>query len=452
MASHAKLALLALTIAAAFAGTPGWAADPGLDGIRTMLREGKAAQAYALLEPQEFERAGDVEFDTLLGVAALDGGKPDKATLAFERVLAVQPNAAGVRLDMARAYFALGDYPRARQELETVAQNNPPPAARLVIDKYLNAIAERERAKRTVITGYLEGFAGYDDNITSVVGDFTSAVLATYNLPGFQPTGNAVKRSSALAGAAGGVDINHQIDETWSVSGSADLRHRAVLKASNYSSNQLDLRAGLTYAAGQNIVRGGLTLQGYRQRTDVPSADRNAVGLNAEWRHIYGPSDQTSVFAVLTRQRFPDISVNNMNSVAFGAGWLHLFDGARKPLLYLTAVGGQDNARESLANGADNGKRFVLGRVYGQIGLSETAEVFASLGLLYRKDSSAYARSSIVANGNDHVRDVTLGWNWRPAPEWTVRPQVTYSENRSNVALSEYKRTEATVSVRYDFR
>ncbi len=404
-----------------------------------------------MLEPQEFERAGDIEFDTVLGIAALDGGLPDKATLAFERVLALDPNAAGVRLDMARAYFALGDFPRARQELSQVAASNPPPAARTIIDQYLNAIAERERKKRTSVAGYVEGAGGHDDNITSVVGDFTNAVLLTYNLPGFQPTGNAIKRDSAIAGIAGGIEILHQASDALTLFGNIDLRHRAVIDANNYSSEQVDVRTGASYATGANTLRAGLTLQEYRQRTDVPTADRRAVGLNLEWRRAFGPSDQVSVVAAATRQRFPDIAVNDVDTLAAGVGWLHLFDHARKPLLYASVLGGHDDAQHLLANGADNSRRFASMRLYGQLALGDTSDLFLSVGLLHRDDRSGYARSTNIEYGDDRTTDVTLGWNWRPAPRWTVRPQVMHAQNRSNVALSEYQRTEATVTVRYDW-
>lgn len=450
MVLRTKTRILSMLLASVLAGGNAWATEAEMEQVRTMLRNGKAADAYTLLEPQEFARAGEVEFDTLIGVAALDSGKPDKATLAFERVLAVDPNAAGVRLDMARAYFALGDYPRAQQELDIVAEHNPPPAARLVIEKYRRAIEERERAKRTVVSAYVEGFAGHDNNITSVVGDFTNAVLTTYNLPGFLPTGNAVKRSSGILGTAAGVEITHQASEAVSLSAAAEVRHREVLSAHNYTSDQIDLRAGASYTQGANLYRGGVTLQGFRQPTDVPTADRNAIGINAEWRRSFGPSDQASLIGLVARQRFPDIAVNNVNTLAIGAGWLHQFDGARKPLLYASLLSGRDNAQNQLANGANNDKRFVSGRLYGQLAVSETSDLFASLGMLYRSDRAAFARSANTAYGNDHTTDVTLGWNWRVAPDWTVRPQVTYIENRSNVALSEYHRAEAMVTVRYD--
>ncbi len=449
MALRIKMKLMSMCVAAVLAGGA-WAADPELERVHTMLRDGKAADAYALLEPKEFAQAGNVDFDTLFGIAALDAGKPDRATLAFERVLALNPNAAGVRLDLARAYFALGDFPRARLELDAVAENNPPPAAKLAIEKYRRAIEDLERVKRTEVNAYVEGFAGYDNNITSVVSDFTNAVLATYSLPGFQPTGNSIKRDSSILGMAAGVELTHRVSDAVALNAAADVRHRGVLSAHNYDSDQLDLRAGVSYAQGANLYRGGVTMQGYRQRTEVPTADRNAFGLNAEWRHAFGPSDLASIFGVLTRQRFPDIAVNDVNTVALGGGWLHQFGGAQKPLLYASLLGGQDNAQNPLANGADNSRRFINSRLYGQLALGDAADLFASLGLLYRKDRSAFARSSNVAFGHDRTTDVTLGSNWRFAKNWTLRPQVTYIENRSNVALSEYRRTEFMVTVRYD--
>ena len=98
------------------------------------------------------------------------------------------------------------------------------------------------------------------------------------------------------------------------------------------------MRAGASYTQGANLYRGGVTLQGFRQPTDVPTADRNAIGINAEWRRSFGPSDQASLIGLVARQRFPDIAVNNVNTLAIGAGWLHQFDGARKPLLYASLL------------------------------------------------------------------------------------------------------------------
>jgi len=445
--------LLALGICLWAAANAALAADPDLARAEALIKEGKAAEAYLLLEPFEFEQSGNVKFDNLLGVAALDSGKPDKATIAFERVLAVDPNSAGTRLDMARAYFALGDYAGAKKELQTVSELNPPPAAKAVIEKYLVAIDEKERQKRTAITGYVEGAFGRDNNITSVVGDFTRAVLTTYNLPGFQPTGSAIKRASNIMATAGGMEVNHKIDDALALYAGADGRYRGVVSADNYTSEQLDARGGLMYTRNANVFRGGLSYQDYRQRTDTVgmTANRNSIGLSTEWRRTLGANDQTGLFGVYTQQRFQDVPTNDIDSYMLGGNWLHVFEGEVKPMLYSSLFTGRDDARNKLANGADVGKRNIGARFYVQVPAHENVDVFSSIGYLERFDRAEYARAVAVQYGKDRITDVTLGLNWRPAKDWTVRPQITQSANRSNVALSEYNRTEAIVTVRYDF-
>lgn len=449
---------LGMLLCGLWSGNAAMAAQLDLAAAKNLIDSGHAAQAYFLLAPFEFELAGNQDFDNLLGIAALDGGQADKATLAFERVLAVNPDSAGARLDMARAYFALGDHARARQELMIVSELSPPPAARLVIEKYRAAIDAQQQKKRTVVSAYLEGSVGHDDNITSVVDSFTSAILATYNLAGFQPTGSAIRRESAILAGTAGIELNHQLDERLSLYAGADLRYRDVLDADNYSSQQLDVRGGASYSRDADMVRAGLTFQQFDQRTDLPTADRNSFGLNAEWRHTFGASDQGSLFAAATRQRFPDIASNDIDSVMIGGGWLHLFNGTLKPLIYASLYTGQDDAQNMflLSNGAhtNNSRRFFGTRLYGQLSANENLDWFASIGLLRRDDRSMNARTppgSPVPYGDDSMTDYTLGLSWRPHKDWTVRPQLTYSANHSNVAISEYTRTEASVTVRYDF-
>lgn len=240
------------------------------------------------------------------------------------------------------------------------------------------------------LSGYAEDSAAYDNNITQVVGDFTNAVLASYNLPGFQPAGNALLRSPAIAGGATGFKFD--------------------------------------------------------QRSS------NAPALNVEWRRAFGARDQGSLYGLAARQRAPDTALNeSTDSLIAGAGWLHQFEGAGRPLLYGSLLTGQDSANSLLLNGADNGKRYTGGRVYSQLSLAEKLDLFCTFGLMRSTDRARYARSTAIDYGSDHLADLTIGVNWRPVQNWTVRPQATYSENRSNIASSEYRRSEATVTLRYDF-
>lgn len=51
-------------------------ADQITDQARELLNSHQAGSAYTLLAPLADERAGDPDFDYLLGIAALDSGQP----------------------------------------------------------------------------------------------------------------------------------------------------------------------------------------------------------------------------------------------------------------------------------------------------------------------------------------------------------------------------------------
>src|SRR5258708_12393226 len=103
-------------------------ADALTDRAKRLLEQKQPKQAYDLLLPQEGARAGDPEFDYLLGVAALDSGNLERAVFALERVLAVQPNNHLARAEIARAYLDMGERDAARQQFETQRRHPLPQA------------------------------------------------------------------------------------------------------------------------------------------------------------------------------------------------------------------------------------------------------------------------------------------------------------------------------------
>src|SRR3989338_8021532 len=204
------------------------AREKPLRDAEALMKAGRPAEAYNLLLPLEFDRSGEVRFDYLIGIAALDSGKPDKATLAFERVLAVDPNFAGARLDMARAYYQLGDLPRAQTEFLEVLKQNPPEAARITIQKYLDAITAAEQARQTRIAGYVEGVVGHDSNIAnSSTQTFTFAPASPWSglFPGNQLP-PAAKFTGAYEGINAGAEISHSLNANWGEIGRASCRER----------------------------------------------------------------------------------------------------------------------------------------------------------------------------------------------------------------------------------
>jgi len=446
--------LLALGFCICMTGNAALAADPDLERAEALMRDGKAAEAYTLLEPFEFEQSGNVKFDYLLGIAALDSGKPDKATLAFERVLAVDPNFAGARIDMARAYFQLGDMTRAKTEFESVLAQNPPPAAKVTIDRYLTAIAQRDSASKTRSSGYVEFSVGHDSNVNFATSQREIAVPALGNLV-FALSPNNVKLSDSYLGVGLGGEVSHQISPKVGIFGGADVRVRDNRSQNTFDSAAIDGRVGVALGEASNVLR--LGVQGGKFELDGKN-NRNTDGASAEWRHLLDPANQLSLFLLHARYRFePSISANNFDQNTLGTNWLNIFNDG-KGMFSATLMTGNDRVptnEDGTPVRADGGKRFNGARLGAQIQLSERLDLFAGIGAQWSKYDTpnvTFSSPTESVTRDDRLYDANIGLNWRLDKNWTLRPQVAYLRNNSNIVIYQHDRTDVFITLRRDFR
>ena len=441
------------------------AGDPAMRDADALLHAGKPAEAYTLLEPLEFVRAGELRFDYLLGIAALDSGKPDKATLAFERVLAVDPNFAGARLDMARAYYQLGDLPRAKTEFEVVLKQNPPEAARATIQKYLDAIAAHEQAQRTQVTGYAEGIVGHDSNIAnSTTQTFTFASNSPWS--GLF-TGNQLPPSSTLAGNYEGVNagmaLHHRLNTRWGVFGNADLHQHGNTTHTAYDSTAVDAQVGVSLQDGNSGYK--LSLTG--GQTDSGSTmHRNAQGVAGAWQYNPSPDRQFSAFGQWSQNRasgYPATSPStdariegDTDQVVLGVGGVHLFTDPKGALFGSIFVGQEKDVAPVISPGLPNGGRvdgrkdFVGVRIGWQTTLSPTWDGTVSLG--WQSAKYANINNLIMDYRSETQTDLSLGLAWHLNKAWTVKPQLSFTHKDSNIALYSFDRTEVSVTLRHDFQ
>lgn len=419
-----------------------------------LIKSGNPAEAYNLLEPLEFELSGKVRFDYLLGVAALDSGKPDKATFAFERVLAVNPNFAGARLDMARAYYQLGDLLRAKTEFETTLKQNPPEAARVTIRKYLDAIAAQDPAKQTRISGYVEGTVGRDNNVNN------STDLSQISIPAFpgsiatlNPTN--LKTADNYYGVAAGSEAVHSLDNNWGLYAGADLHQRGYNTQTGFNSVDLSGRAGLMFGAEANRLRAGMRAE---VNTLGNSRNLDAAGLDAEWAHVLSPSNQLNLFGQYVQYRFAqaEMQVNDFNQQAMGAGWLHVLADGKSTLSGSLYYGTEEDISTIITPATPNGGRTDGAKHFSGLRASSQAACNDRTVLFVIADGQAgnYSNTNpyFLIQRTDRLFDLTLGANWHWNKLWTVRPQLTYAHNNSNIVIYSYTRTDVSLTLRRDFR
>lgn len=427
-----------------------------LDEARGLLAQGKAEQAWSLLSAAEAEQGGDVEFDYLLGLAALDSGRPAEAVTALERLLAVNPAHHGARMELARAYYALGADTLAEREFQQLQGLNPPPQARGAIEQYLRAISSRQKGKGPQHRLWMEAGLGYDSNITAVTDDFSSAAAQTYGIVGLQPSaGNATPRDDLFYSLNAGWGWRSAVSR-WMQDAEITASYKGYADYSAYSTLVLAGSAGVSLREGRHYLRGGisglLAWQDTEQTSgdEAVSNDRSSLGLSGQWRFDLSQTRQTSLQLQYNQMRQADVAVNDINQIMLQASLTEML--GKQGVAVISGWYSMDDAINSLPNGQDYSRQTLGVRLLGQWQLHERVAVFGLYGLSQRRDEDSNARSSLPDKGRDTQQDVTLGLTWQWQPQWSVRLQHSYGQNRSNFDLYEYERHESSLMLRRDFR
>lgn len=407
----------------------------------SLVRAGRYADAYKLLEPHEDRLAGDLKFDYLLARSALESGKPSKASFIYERILAVEPNFVGVRLEMGRSYLALGDYARAKLEFETVLRfDNLPADLRQQAQIYGNAADQYIAGKKTLVVGYVEYGFGYDSNPQSAtrISEVTLAGGGTLLLPQ-----TALPQGDQYHALTLGGEIVHAVSDRVTVFAGGDARARGHTDLTQADFGTVDARLGLGYNAGAHNLRFALT--GGRFWLDDLKT-RDSAGATLDYRYLAGKQDQISFGVSGSRNKFlPDaLKINSYDLYQGSFGWLHgAADGrGAAGVTLLAGIENEFNGR------VDGDKPFVGIRLTLQRALSNYVGGFLLAGAQYGEYSEV--NPLFGAKREDTLYDVTLGVSWAVAKGWSLRPQVMYMKNQSNLPLFQYDRTDVSVNLRLD--
>jgi tetratricopeptide (TPR) repeat protein len=416
--------------------------DLGL--ARKLILEGKPAEAYALLEPYEYEQAGNTTFDYLLGLAALNSGQADKASLILERVLVEDPLHAAARVDLGRAYYLLGDMEHARAEFTRAQALHPPPSALTTIRQYMGVIDTPSNKPTTQISGYIEAGPGYNNNVNNATAQNQVAIPALLDIQ-FTLNPANVKKADSYLGLASGGEVVHPVSSNWSLYAGADLRSREDAKYNQFDYLSLDGRVGASIEINSEQFQVGLAAGQFGIGGTV---NRRSRGINAAWRHTYNINNQSVLFGQHNLYRYPDpaLASNDFNQAIAGLGWMHIFADGRATV-FSTIFGGNEQATNLRTDG---GKSIQGARVTAQASLGEKLDLFASGGL--QRGHYDRANGAFLIVRNDRQTDLTVGLIYRYATNWILRPQISLVKNQSNIVINRYDQADISLTLRRDFK
>ena len=430
------LAMLGLACAALSA-----AAAPA-DDVKALLEQGKAAEAYELGRKTP-ESLGDPAFDFYFGIAATDSGHAGEGVLALERYLLNFPDNRDARLELARAYFTLGEDQRAREEFEALAKTQPAPAVAAAIQRYLDAIRLRETRYTPTGALWLEAGIGTDSNVNAGVND-PSIVLPLLGTVTVTP--NAVRASDVFSLVTAGGFYSRPVAPGVAVFGTGQFD--AKTNATQHAFDQMILSgaAGVSVLKERNLFRLSYNLNSILIESD---RYRTSSGLTGEWHHQL--DEFQSINAILQGARFKYAGANSVRDADFaaaGVGYRRVFIGSLQPVLNLTASAGRESV---LAADRDDLSRHILGARLA-LSLVPAERWGLSAGYSFQRADGEAPDAILGVTREDRYRAVDLGASYVVSRAMSVRAEFVSSKNASNVALYEYKRDFFALKLRYEFK
>ncbi|MGR8918313.1 MAG: tetratricopeptide repeat protein [Gammaproteobacteria bacterium] len=423
----------------------GASADQALDRARSALEQNNAAGAYAILQPLEEARAGDPEFDYLLGISALDAGYPTEAVFALERVLALEPDNDLARAEIARAYYVLGERETSRREFETVRDSGQAPeAARQTIDTYLALLEQTGRAveqEGTRITGYLEMMGGYDSNINSATDQSRVALPILGNVQ-FQLIPDAQEQGNAFGQLSGSVNISHPLAGSFRAIAGARATRRET--DSPFGTQDAYAYAGLQSVYGKHRFTAAGTYENFELDGDTL---RNVYGGFGQW--TYGLDDRTRLNLSVqgTVIEYINLPSRDVDRFVFSGGWIKALDRPRAPVVFVGAYGGMENEHDS--DFPQFGHDFYGGRIGGSLELRERTRGYLTTSIEQRDYNGA--DTIFLKKRDDTQFQVSAGVNFELDNSLSWAPEVAYINNDSNIPLNDYDRWVVSARLRYTF-
>lgn len=417
------------------------AAEPLADLLaRARALSQSPAAAYELLAAAEDEFIGATEYDYALGRAALDAGRPDLATLAFARVLALEPLHAGALIDTGRAYLALGNPAQARAAFDAVLALDPPPAVRSQVLAY-TAQARDAGQNRLVLRGFVEANAGRSSNVNQ--SPATAQVFVPAFGANFDLAAQNVAKADGFTGLAGGLDAALSLDGGYALIGGAEFMQRRHRHETDFDLGAVGVRGGLAHATRDSLTRAQLVAM----RSDLGhEPSRDAAALSLERIASLGAGRALSFFATGGSFRHPPESLRIFDAdfATLGASAQKLADGWS--FLVGVAAGMENDTGGNPAG--DQAKLSV--RAGGEKQLAAKLTLAASAA--WQRGHYELADPSFLVRRDDRRADLELALQYALGGGFSLRLTLALAEQRSNIAIYSFERNEASAAVRYELR
>lgn len=420
------------------------AAGFNVSEIEALLKQGKAEQAYEIALKFRDQLEGEARYDFYYGVAAIDSGHISEGVFALERVVLAFPRDDRARLELARGYYLLNEFSRARQEFERVLDHKPPAAVAANIEKFLNVIRLREASYRSTSSAYVELAMGTDSNINGAPADasFISPIFGALTL-----SGGSLEESDTYMSITTGGQLNHPFEPGKHLTLGADVSARFHADDNDFETEMWNVYAGVNWLSGEDRFR----IMGQVQAFEVADSDNlNLVALNGEWARSLNKATQWVNSAQVAQLGYPGQSSRDSTLYTLSTGIVHTYATEWRPSVGASVFAGYENAHHGFgAARAAAERRFYGVRLKGQIIPLPRLSISGSLSA----QNSHFGEENLFVGKtrNENLYQASVDAKWLLDRNISLGAGVSYTRNDSNSVINDYDRTQTRLSVRYDF-
>lgn len=419
-------------------------ADQLTNEAQRLLLEGKAQAAYDLLMPQMEQRSGSIDYDLLLGIAAVDSGHPTQAVFALERVLAFDQNNQRARLELARAYFEAGENEASREEFNYVLSSESSAAVSKTIGTYLTEINRRVNGKTSSINFNIETKSGYDTNINNATNNTTLAIPAFGNLV-FNLDKMARELSSGFYQLGGQTNYTSALSSHENVGIFASLHgdYRQTWHHNEFDTASVDGNFGLVKYVGENSYIASVMAQSYAIDFDI---SRKQAGVTLQWLRNQSKSTLLSISGQALTQLFPGQKTRDVDQFMLAAGFVHTIESQGAPIVSGGLSAGVDNEHDKLYT--------EVGRIFSGVNLGAQYTLRNGLNLVshvsYQNSRFGY-EPLFLKKRIDHFFLINVGAEYMILNNWLIKPEVQQILNKSNLSLHDFNSLQISISAQHLF-
>ncbi|MBS0337451.1 MAG: DUF560 domain-containing protein, partial [Proteobacteria bacterium] len=298
----------------------------------------------------------------------------------------------------------------------------------------------------TRFAGFMEGTFGVDSNINSATGSGSLAIpsIGTVTLgPGLS------RLSDTFLGLSAGGSIAYPINEKWTFLGG--LRGTMRMNGGDsvktqFDTGSADVDAGVRW---EKDARDSVTV-GFQGQTFLLDNNRyrDSSGFIAQWQRNLSDTRQVTLFGQTANLRYPTQSIRNADRAIVGASYAQSLAMAYTPVVFVSGYAGSER---ELAAGVPHLGHDPFGARLGVQLTVQPERLYFNAFVGYEERRYGGPEPLFGFNRKDRQTDVRAALTWKLSGGWSVTPQLTYTDNRSNVNLFKYDRTVVSVALRKDF-